>query len=166
MPRVRTRVSIGRPLASARRSLRALEQSLARLAAQVRDTSWNHSVTSRLGSRAARSSYRQPASRRSGCTAATSATSGSSSRGRGRRSGPSVRRRGSGRRLRGRGSWQRGSRAPAAIPAGAQHAELGRVPGSATTWRPKWAMSPGPLQGYTGGAQLQWRLSRCRWGLR
>ena len=38
------KVSIGRELASARRSLRALEQSLARLAAQVRDISRNNST--------------------------------------------------------------------------------------------------------------------------
>ena len=37
MPRSGKKVTIGRELASARRSLRALEQSLARLAAQVRD---------------------------------------------------------------------------------------------------------------------------------
>jgi hypothetical protein len=39
------KVSIGRELASARRSLRALEQSLERLAAQVHDTSRNNSAT-------------------------------------------------------------------------------------------------------------------------
>ena len=44
MPRIGRRVAIGRELASARRSLRALEQSLARLAAQVRDISRNNSV--------------------------------------------------------------------------------------------------------------------------
>jgi hypothetical protein len=45
MPRSRKKVSIGRELASARRSLRALEQSLARLAAQVRAISRNNSAT-------------------------------------------------------------------------------------------------------------------------
>src|SRR5713226_6045390 len=44
MPRSGKRVSIGRELALARRSLRALEQSLARLAAQVRDISRNNSA--------------------------------------------------------------------------------------------------------------------------
>ena len=44
MPRSRREVSIGKELASARRSLRALEQSLARLAAQVRDISRNNSA--------------------------------------------------------------------------------------------------------------------------
>jgi len=39
MPRSGKKVSIGKELASARRSLRALEQSLARLARQVRDIS-------------------------------------------------------------------------------------------------------------------------------
>ena len=39
------KVSIGGELAAARRSLRALEQSLARLAAQVRDISRNNSAT-------------------------------------------------------------------------------------------------------------------------
>jgi hypothetical protein len=39
------KVSIGGELASARRSLRALEQSLARLAAQVRAISRNNSAT-------------------------------------------------------------------------------------------------------------------------
>ena len=43
MPRSRD-VSIGRELASARRSLRALEQSLARFAAQVRDIRRNNSA--------------------------------------------------------------------------------------------------------------------------
>ena len=43
MPRSR-KVSIGRELASARRSLRALEESLARLAAQVRDISQNNTA--------------------------------------------------------------------------------------------------------------------------
>jgi hypothetical protein len=38
-------VSIGRELASARRSLRALERSLARLAAQVRDIGRNNPAT-------------------------------------------------------------------------------------------------------------------------
>jgi hypothetical protein len=45
MPRSGKKVSIGRELASARRSLRALEQSLARLAAQVRDIGRNNSAT-------------------------------------------------------------------------------------------------------------------------
>jgi hypothetical protein len=45
MPRGRKKVSIGKELASARRSLRALEQSLARLAAQVRDINRNNSAT-------------------------------------------------------------------------------------------------------------------------
>ena len=45
MPRSGKKVSIGGELASARRSLRALEQSLARLAAQVRDISRNNSAT-------------------------------------------------------------------------------------------------------------------------
>jgi hypothetical protein len=44
MPRSRSRFSIGRELASARRSLRALERSLARLAAQVRDIGRNNSA--------------------------------------------------------------------------------------------------------------------------
>jgi hypothetical protein len=45
MPNSGKNVSIGRELASARRSLRALEQSLARLAAQVRDISRSNSAT-------------------------------------------------------------------------------------------------------------------------
>jgi hypothetical protein len=45
MPSSWKKVSIGRELASARRSLRALEQSLARLAAQVRAISRNNSAT-------------------------------------------------------------------------------------------------------------------------
>jgi len=45
MPRNGKKVSIGRELASARRSLRALEQSLARLAAQVRGIARNNSTT-------------------------------------------------------------------------------------------------------------------------
>ena len=45
MPRSGNKVSIGRELASARRSLRALEQSLARLAAQVRGINRNNSAT-------------------------------------------------------------------------------------------------------------------------
>jgi len=45
MPRSGKKVSIGRELTSTRRSLRALEQSLARLAAQVRDISRNNSAT-------------------------------------------------------------------------------------------------------------------------
>src|SRR3990172_9094928 len=45
MPGSGKKVSIGRELASARRSLRALEQSLARLAAQVRDIRRNNSAT-------------------------------------------------------------------------------------------------------------------------
>ena len=45
MPRSGKKVSIGRELTSARRSLRALEQSLARLAAQVRAISRNNSST-------------------------------------------------------------------------------------------------------------------------
>ncbi len=45
MPRSGKKVSIRRELASARRSLRALEQSLARLAAQVSDISRNDSAT-------------------------------------------------------------------------------------------------------------------------
>jgi hypothetical protein len=44
MPSSGKKVSIGREFASARRSLRALEQSLARLAAQVRDISRNNSA--------------------------------------------------------------------------------------------------------------------------
>src|SRR3990172_2400432 len=44
MPSSTMKVSIGRELASARRSLRALEQSLARLAAQVRDISRDNSA--------------------------------------------------------------------------------------------------------------------------
>lgn len=44
MPRSAKKVSIGREFASARRSLRALEQSLARLAAQVRTISRNNSA--------------------------------------------------------------------------------------------------------------------------
>ncbi len=44
MPRSR-KMSIGRDLASARRSLRALEQSLARLAVQVCDAGQNNSTT-------------------------------------------------------------------------------------------------------------------------
>jgi len=44
MPRSGTKISIGRELASAHRSLRALEQSLARLATQVRDISRNNST--------------------------------------------------------------------------------------------------------------------------
>ncbi len=44
MRRTGNRVSIGRELASARRSLRALELSLGRLAAQVRDISQNNSA--------------------------------------------------------------------------------------------------------------------------
>ena len=44
MPRGSKKVSIGRELASARRSLRALEQSLARFAAQVRDISRDNSA--------------------------------------------------------------------------------------------------------------------------
>jgi len=47
MTRRRKTVSIERELASARRSLRALEQSLARLAAQVRAISRNNSATPR-----------------------------------------------------------------------------------------------------------------------
>ena len=47
MPMSRKRVSIGGELASARRSLRALEQSLARLAAQVRVISRDNSATSK-----------------------------------------------------------------------------------------------------------------------
>ncbi len=45
MPRSGKKVSIGRELASARRSLRALEQSLARLAVQVCDAGQNNSTT-------------------------------------------------------------------------------------------------------------------------
>ena len=45
MSRSRRKVSIGGELASARRSLRALEQSLARLAVQVRDISRSNSAT-------------------------------------------------------------------------------------------------------------------------
>lgn len=45
MPRSVKKTSIGKELASARRSLRALEQSLARLASQVRDISRNNSAT-------------------------------------------------------------------------------------------------------------------------
>jgi hypothetical protein len=45
MPRTGKKVSIGRELASARRSLRALERSLGRLAAQVRDVSRNNAAT-------------------------------------------------------------------------------------------------------------------------
>ena len=45
MPRSGKKVSIGRELASARRSLRALELSLARLAAQVRDINRNNAAT-------------------------------------------------------------------------------------------------------------------------
>jgi hypothetical protein len=45
MPRSGKKVSIGRELASARRSLRALEKSLARLAAQVRAIGRNNSAT-------------------------------------------------------------------------------------------------------------------------
>ena len=45
MPRSVKKISIGRELASARRSLRALEQSLARLAAQVRVIGRNNSST-------------------------------------------------------------------------------------------------------------------------
>ena len=44
MPRTGKKVSIGRELASARRSLRALELSLARLATQVRDISRSNSA--------------------------------------------------------------------------------------------------------------------------
>ncbi len=45
MPRSGKKVSIGGELASARRSLRALEQSLARLAAQVREIRRSNSAT-------------------------------------------------------------------------------------------------------------------------
>lgn len=45
MPKSRKKVSIGRELASARRSLRALEKSLARLAAQVRDIRRDNAAT-------------------------------------------------------------------------------------------------------------------------
>ena len=45
MPRSGKNVSIGRELASARRSLRALERSLARLAVQVRDIGRINSAT-------------------------------------------------------------------------------------------------------------------------
>jgi hypothetical protein len=45
MPRSGRKGLIGSELASARRSLRALEQSLARLAAQVRDIKRNNSAT-------------------------------------------------------------------------------------------------------------------------
>ena len=44
MPGSRKEISIGKELAAARRSLRALEQSLARLASQVRDISRNNSA--------------------------------------------------------------------------------------------------------------------------
>ena len=59
MPRSATKVSIGRQLASARRSLRALEQSLARLAAQVRDI--NRSNAARPAGRPRRRLKLQPA---------------------------------------------------------------------------------------------------------
>ena len=51
MPRSGKKVSIARELASARRSLRALEQSLARLAAQVRDISRGSLTTAPGGPR-------------------------------------------------------------------------------------------------------------------
>ena len=44
MPGSRKEISIGKELAAARRFLRALEQSLARLASQVRDISRNNSA--------------------------------------------------------------------------------------------------------------------------
>jgi len=44
MPTSGKKVSIGRELASARRSLRALEQSLARLAARARDIGRSNSA--------------------------------------------------------------------------------------------------------------------------
>jgi hypothetical protein len=47
MPGSAKKASIGRELASARRSLRALERSLGRLAAQVRAISRNNSATPR-----------------------------------------------------------------------------------------------------------------------
>src|SRR5436309_16054650 len=47
MPGNRKKVPIGREVASARRSLRALEQSLARLAAQVRAISRSNSATTK-----------------------------------------------------------------------------------------------------------------------
>ena len=49
MPRSRKKVSIGRELASARRSLRALEQSLARLAGQVGNISREDRATPKDG---------------------------------------------------------------------------------------------------------------------
>lgn len=59
MPRSMMKVSIGRELASARRSLRALEKSLARLAAQVRDI--NRSNAARPGEKPRRKLKLMPA---------------------------------------------------------------------------------------------------------
>ncbi len=73
MPTMGKKISIGRELASARRSLRALDRSLARLAAQVRDISRNNSAMP-YGKPAASPGSLQPGSKRSGSTAGISAT--------------------------------------------------------------------------------------------